>query len=193
MGGQGSGRWYRWTTKKTTIETVNRIDTRYMKKHGMLRPGYVGTLSWSCGDRHSGSIGFRTHHDCLVLNYRSREYGGEWEDVEQTICLDWTVCNYGGKRPWLLCPRCHRRVAVLCSDGKWFLCRHCYQLPYSSRMESYHDRMMGQSRKIRRRFGATENLLTSLGPWDKPIGMHWKTFERLMRKDDQYRMAYFDE
>ena len=33
MGGQGSGRWYRWDTK-TTIDTVHRLDIRYMRQQG---------------------------------------------------------------------------------------------------------------------------------------------------------------
>lgn len=190
MGGRGSGRHWRWDSK-TTIEKTKRIDIRYMKNQGMLRPGYIGILSWSCGNRPTGFINFRTHHDRLVLSYRYRQYGGEWEDVEETVWLDRTVCNYGGQRAWFRCPGCRRRIAVLCSDGKWFLCRHCYQLPYSSQMESYHDRMMEQARKIRRRVGATEVMFDRIYPWDKPKGMHWKTFDRLRRKEQEYRVAMF--
>ena len=191
MGGRGSGRHWRWD-KKPTIETVNRVDIRFMKKHRMLRPGHVGSLAWSCGDKTTGSIRFRSFHDRLMLDYRIRKYGGGWEDVKQTIRLDWTACNYGGERPWLCCPRCNRRVAVLCGDGKYFLCRHCYQLPYSSQMESYHDRMLEQSRKIRRRLGVSEVIVEQIYPWDKPKGMHRKTFERLIFQEKQYRVACFN-
>ncbi|WXG55377.1 MAG: hypothetical protein ROD09_11150 [Candidatus Sedimenticola sp. (ex Thyasira tokunagai)] len=49
MGGLGSGNWYRWD-KKTTAEEVHRVDIRYLKKQGYLTPGYMGWLSWSCGE-----------------------------------------------------------------------------------------------------------------------------------------------
>ena len=39
------------------------------------------------------------------------------------------------------------------------------------------DRMMRKARKIRSRLGASESLFDPI--WEKPNGMHWKTFERL--------------
>jgi hypothetical protein len=136
--------------------------------------------------RHIEFITFRTERDRMVLSYRSRKRHGDWEPVEQTVSLDWTLCNYGGKRPWFCCLFCHRRVAVLYGDGKWFLCRRCYRLPYASQQESYGDRMMEQARKIRRRLGVTENLFDPVWSWNKPKGMHWKTFWRLVEREKYY-------
>ena len=157
MGGLGSGRT-RDFNSKTTVDDVNRISTYDLKKQGMLQPGTVGTIFWSYGDRLTESVNFHTFHDRLVLDYCSRQNGGEWEQVEETIQLTWTRCNYGGKRPWFRCPGCSRRVAVLCDHGERFLCRRCYRLPYASQQRSYGDRMEEQARKVRRRLGATENL-----------------------------------
>lgn len=44
MGGIGSGNWYRWD-KRTTIEETKRIDIRYMRQQGLLKPGWSGSLS----------------------------------------------------------------------------------------------------------------------------------------------------
>ncbi len=98
MGGPGSGRT-RDFNSKPTIDDVNRINIYDLRKCGMLEPGVSGTICWSYGDRLCESVNFRVHHDRLVLDYCSRENGGEWEPVEETIQLTWTRCNYGGKRP----------------------------------------------------------------------------------------------
>jgi hypothetical protein len=164
------------------MEEVHRLDIRYMKQHGLIRLGSIGSLSWFRGDQQTGSIGFRVKLDCLVLDYRYRSVGGDWEPVQETIWLDWTACHYGGQRPWFRCPWCFRRVAVLCGYGKRFLCRHCYRLPYASQQETYQDRMMQKARKIRERVGASMNLFEPI--WQKPKGMHWTTFERLLQLEE---------
>ena len=174
MGGIGSGS--RWSTR-TTTEEVKRVDIRYMHKHGMLRPGYSGSLAWSCGGEPSGSIRFTTWHDHLILNYRYRTYGSDWEDMDEYVQLERTPCNYGGTRPWLLCPRCGRRVAILYGADVRFLCRHCYSLPYSSQSEGRLDRANRKARRLRERLGASyDNDHMIL---EKPKGMHWRTFMRL--------------
>lgn len=181
MGGSGSGDYLRWSTKSTT-GSQHRVDIRWLKKQGYLRPGAFGSLSWSRGDEQTGSIGFRMEHDRMILNYRHRPHGGEWEDVEQTISFDRTSCNYGGLRTWFQCPRCWKRVALLYGTGKYFFCRHCYNLTYGSQQESMPDRLMRKARKIRARLGASDNLTEPI--LFKPKNMHQKTFDRLRREAD---------
>lgn len=181
MGGSGSGSWYRWDSK-TTIESQYKIDVRWMKKQGLLVPGTAGTLSWSCRGKESGYISYRLGSDRLILNYRSRQSGGEWESIEDKIYFTWTPCNYGGRRQWFLCPRCNRRVAIV-YGGKYFCCRHCHNLTYSSQQEGKSDRLMEKARKIRKRMGGGDNLLESF-PW-KPKNMHWKTYWRLREESEQ--------
>jgi hypothetical protein len=41
--------------------------------------------------------------------------------------------------------------------------------------------MMRKARKIRQRLGASNNLFEPV--WEKPKGMHWKTFERLRDRE----------
>jgi hypothetical protein len=153
-----------------------------MKKQGFLRwPGYVGSLSWSCGGEPTGSIRFRVETARLVLMYRYRSYGEEWEDFEEQVWFDRTACNYGGERLWFLCPNCGRRVAVLYGAGVRFLCRHCHDLSYASQSEDYMSRMMRKARKIRVKLDADGDLSELV--WEKPKGMHWRTFERLVRSE----------
>ncbi len=67
-------------------------------------------------------------------------------------------------------------MAVL-YGGKYFWCRHCYGLAYSSQREGIPDRMMRKARKIRERLKASDNLTMPI--WRRPKGMHQKTFDRL--------------
>jgi len=180
MGGPGSGSWYRWD-KRTTTEEVHRVDIRYMRQQGFLRPGYGGSLSWSCGDRETGSVMYRVEKDTLVLVYRARVQGGEWESIKEPVQLSRTPCHYGGERVWFLCPDCDRRVAVLYGHGPRFLCRHCQRLPYGSQQEGDMERMQRKARKVRKKLDATENLFESV--WRKPKGMHQKTFDRLIQEE----------
>jgi len=174
MGGPGSGTWYRWD-KRTTAEEVKRIDIRFMKKHGYLSSGRR-SMSWSSGGESSGSIQYIIYSDCMILDYKFRRSGGDWEQVKQTINFNETACNYGNTRKWFLCPNCNKRIAVLYGVDKLFLCRHCYNLPYGSQGETYLDRMVRKSNKISAKLWEDED-----GYLVKPKGMHWRTYNNLIR------------
>ena len=176
-------------TTQTTTEDVKRLDLRYLQRHDLLRPGYRGMLSWSHGGDETGSIHFGVTSTHLLLLYRYRAYGGAWEDVEEWIELVWTPCHYGGQRPWMRCPQCVRRVAMLYSGGRLFLCRHCYGLPYASQLESPIERLLRKAQKMRERLGADLSLFTRIEK--KPKGMHWATFERLVRQEERITDAFY--
>ena len=188
MGGPGSGRWYRWKGTRTTLEEAYRLDVRWLHRHGYLdgRPHWV---TWSREERHVGSLLLALQPEGVVLTYRYRVSGGDWESVRQVVTLDWTPCHYGGTRPWFQCTGCRLRVAVLCGEGKWFLCRHCYELPYGSQQETEEARLLRKVRKLRERLGASMNLLEPIWPWNKPKGMHWRTFDRLLQEEEAAQRA----
>ncbi len=181
MGGYGSGRW--GCGCKTTTESQRSIDIRWLKKHGCLQHGGTGSLSWSWDGVETGSIGYRVEKDRILLKYRYRPQGRDWETVEQKISFNRTPCNYGGYRTWFLCPRCQRRVAVLYGAGKYFFCRHCYGLAYSSQQQAPPFRLSSKAQKIRKLLGASQD--TGEPILIKPKGMHWKTFDRLRKKSYQ--------
>ncbi|MCW5203227.1 hypothetical protein VU12_09845 [Desulfobulbus sp. US4] len=183
MGGIGSGEWIRYDSKKITTEGQHQIDIRLLKKQNRLRAGSSGSLSWSRRGRQTGSVGYRTEEDRMILNYRHRPHGGEWEPVEQTIPFELTPCNYGGHRTWFLCPHCMKRVAVLYGAGKDFLCRHCHDLVYTSQQENESFRLIHKAQKIRRRLNAPGSIAEPI--LFKPKHMHQKTFDRL--RNEAYR------
>jgi hypothetical protein len=126
MGGIGSGNWYRWD-KKTTTEECHSVGVRFLYKNELLKPDNSFSLRWSRGEREMASIRGMVCRGRLILVYRHCPPGDEWENVVEPIKLTYTPCNFGGERPWFVCPevingvKCSRRVAVLYGPGKYFL------------------------------------------------------------------------
>ena len=186
MGGVGSGRRWHYGAKDTT-EGYRSIDVRRWKRDGLLTPGHAFGWQWSRHGEIFASIRVRTETDRVILTYRHRNRGEEeWQDESYPVYLDWTPCHLGGERPWFLCPArgCGRRVAILYGGGI-FACRHCYQLAYPSQREVAYDRAARQADKIRERLGWEQGILNPKG-WEKPKGMHWRTFERLNKEHDRF-------
>jgi hypothetical protein len=67
--------------------------------------------------------------------------------------------------------------AILYGPGRYFLCRHCYDLTYQSQRDSQMYRALHRAQDIRRRLGGSANM-TEPFP-EKPKGMHHDTYERL--------------
>jgi hypothetical protein len=183
MVGEGSGNWYRFD-KKTTTGECQSVDVRNLHREGLLEPGHWFSLRWSRADRETGSIRGAVLGDekaeGVILTYRHRSSPGrEWEDVREPVALAWTACNFGGERPWFICPGagCSRRVAILYGPGRYFLCRHCYDLAYQSQRDNAMDRALHKAQSIRERLGGSANMMEPFP--EKPKGMHWRTYERL--------------
>jgi len=175
MGGFSSGR-SGWRRK---VEAQHAVDIRWMKRNGWLFDGHVGTLTWSNQGEETGSISYRVAEDTLILDYKHREQGGEWEPAEPKIRLTYTPCHYGGERVWMLCPNCWRRCAKIYLAGKYPACRKCYNLAYYSEAETQLDRAMRRARRAQEKLGYDGGCLDEWIP--KPKGMHRKTYERHLR------------
>jgi len=192
MGGSGSGNWYRYGTKGTA-DSLKTLDVNWLHRMGYLRPGHFFSVSWTRGDEPSGSIGGWAEQDRVILEYRSRSHGGDWEDVKEPVELTWTPCHYGGRRPWFICPGvvagryCGRRVGKLYAGGKYFLCRHCYDLTYQTRKENRSGRLMLKAQNIQRRLGGQGGYAYDFPK--KPKGMHWTTYERWVRRYEEADLA----
>lgn len=150
------------------------------------------------GNSNSGNYGGkRTTSDMQALDVRKLLRAGQiqaerfaaegavltYRGTTQTLRLDWTRCNYGGKRAWWLCPipSCGRRVAVLYA-GRVLACRHCHKLAHKSQRETPDSRAFRRANKLREQLGWVPGVIH--GPGSKPKGMHWKTFWRLHAAQD---------
>jgi hypothetical protein len=190
LGGLGSGNRYRFD-KKTTTEGYRSLDVRRLHREGLLKSGNRFSWRWSRAGREVASIGAFVYRDYVFLSYRHRSGPvAEWEDVEEPVPLEWTPCNFGGERPWFVCPgaACGRRVAVLYRPGKYFLCRHCYDLRYQSQREDKAGRVLRRAQKIRQRLGGSANM-TEPFP-EKPKGMHHDTYMRLFWEHHEAEMEH---
>jgi len=176
MGGIGSGRhWY--YDAKSTVSDYHSIDIRRWHKKNLLVPGTSFSTRWFRNDKVTGSISVLANEKCVILNYRHKKLE-EWVNINYPVDLEWTSCNFGGKRPWFICPAqdCGRRVAIL-YGGAVFACRHCYQLAYQSQRENIDDRATRRAEKIRDHMGWEPGILNGEGL--KPKWMHQNTFARL--------------
>lgn len=168
---------------KATAEETKSLDINWLKRKGFLVPGRSCSLNWHCNGELVGEIGMRAECTSIVLDYRWREWGTEWEDVTERVLLTSTPCTFGGQRCWFVCPHCSRRARKLFGAGKYFLCRHCYRLAYESQREDRYGRLVRKIQNIRTRLGGSSYLADPFPP--KPKGMHETTYKRLQQKAEE--------
>ena len=180
MGGIGSGRQWHWNAKSTTADFL-ALDIRQIARAGYLEPWRSFSWNWSRNGERVADIRVVIEGFGARLKYRTRSGGGDWEPMEYTVPFLSQPCHYGGHRKWFACPArgCGRRVAIL-YGGTVFACRQCHNLAYPSQREEHFQRATRRAERIKERLG----WQTDFG--GKPKGMHWKTFERLVRELDYW-------
>ncbi|MFC0160562.1 hypothetical protein [Mameliella alba] len=180
MGGIGSGWRWRFDAKDTT-DSYRRLDVRRWAREGFLEAGRFFAWQWSHDGEPVASIRVQVETGAVRLIYRCRSNGGDWQDLNYRVWLDRTPCNYGGARTWFLCPTqgCGRRVAII-YGGKVFACRRCYDVAYPSQREDVSDRAARRCEKLRARLGWDGGIFDDT--YEKPKGMHWRTYERLVQE-----------
>lgn len=170
-------------TKRSTAD-MHRLDIRKIQQAGLLKPGASFTWQWTRGSTALASIGMVIDTTTSVtLHYKTRPRGADWQDKRYQVTVGWTPCNYGGTRPWWLCPCCGRRVAVLWG-GSTYACRHCAQVSYESTRTAESSKPFERADNLRRRLGWCAGVANPQG--DKPKGMHWRTYGRHLQKLNQH-------
>jgi hypothetical protein len=181
MGGMGSGRWKDRARK--TVESYLMLDVNHLSEKGWLRPGRSGTCRWMVGGE-IVSINLRAVAERLHLSYKVRVGDGGWEDMAEIISLVHARCRFGGSRVYFLCPGpqdrtdCGRRITKLYLSRRYFLCRHCNQLTYSSQYERPWQRAFRRASKLRHRLGIDVGIAEPFP--DKPKGMWTRTYGCLL-------------
>ena len=192
MGGAGSGTYYRFGSKDRAEDHLS-VDVRRWHRRGLLEPGTAFTASWGryLGESSIGVLVLETPGEpaeAVRLSYSRGLPGEEKQDVAYGVPIEWTACNFGGARPWFVCPglRCGRRAALLYLGGRYFLCRRCQNLSYASQRERGGSvPALHRCQRIRTKLGGSANV-TEPFP-DRPKGMHRKTYWRLY---DLHEAAY---
>jgi hypothetical protein len=153
MGGSGSGCHYHWwrSSKKTTVEDCRHLEANRLMREGILKAGvwHHGGWAWFRDEERkekTSSIGYEVNTQDAAprmrLSYTLTKKG---EPVDYSIALATTQPRLGGVRWWFICPLvangrpCNRRVGKLYlpPGGRYFGCRHCYDLAYTSSQESH--------------------------------------------------------
>jgi hypothetical protein len=169
MGGIGSGQ--RWSRKATT-SSYSQLDIRQWQRQDLL---FVGR-SFVCGAWNVEVITSMKRDDPNMLSFYRRD-GSRQQREPHRVWIEWTPCNYGGKRAWFLCPRgCGHRVAIL-YYGDSPACRHCCELAYDSQQDSAKYRSLHRAQAIRMHLGGSASLMDPFP--EKPLRMHWRTYRRL--------------
>ena len=180
MGGPGSGKLPS-NLSKGLVEDHLVLDVHDLHREWRLEPGECSFRTWWHGHRAILSVRIIALEDALELAYSPGGRGGK--NVRYDVPLDWTACNFGGERPWFLCPgathgvACDRRVAKLYFKGVYFLCRHCHDLGYASQREALRTAPLRKARDIRWWLGGSEDIRDPFP--ERPKGMHRATYARL--------------
>jgi hypothetical protein len=137
--------------RKTTVEECLSIDANLCKRKGVLIAGVHLTCrwEWTYRDGTKSSIGVEVNtldmgQPWMGLTY-TRKGEGELQNEDYRLRLTTTRPLFGGLRWWFICPlvvndrACGGRVAKLYlpSRCRFFGCRHCYDLTYTSCQESH--------------------------------------------------------
>ena len=150
-------------------EQCRRVDVRWLHRTGRLAG--AGSIFFSIGGEHVGSISYINSPDALILSYTLNG-----DPRRQDVPKLRTRCHYGGWRTWLGCPRCGRRCAVLYLTASGFDCRICARVAYLSQSEDAAGRALRRLHKIEARLGEDG---------EKPPRMHWRTYERLVEQANE--------
>src|SRR5271165_3257300 len=101
MGGFGSGRPW---GKRSTFDYA-QLDVRRLQRQGVLVPGRSSTLRWNEENGEGASINVYAEAGRLLLSWTHFESAApDWKNGKYAIPIVRTPCNYGGARPWFLCP-----------------------------------------------------------------------------------------
>ena len=166
MGRHGSG-WHRKSAP--IVERCAKIDLADLKKHSAdFAEGEAVSL---------GSALVNMTHRGLRLRYWARRHGY----LDEVVPFAYTPTQFGGRRQWLLCPHCQRRVRVLYGGKRnLFRCRKCYGLVYRSTHLAWHERADTQADKLALKLcGGDRKLYDGETLPEKPKRMRWATYHRL--------------
>jgi hypothetical protein len=166
VGGFGSGR----TAQNRLTTSYKQLTTRVLERAGGLAPGKITTWEW----REQGQIvtfaRVSAEDTCLRVLYAWWSASDDWVRSNVVLRIEWTTCQYGGRRPWIICPKsgCGRRMSILYDDRE-IACRFCRRLSYPSQRVHPDDRSLYRAQGIRNRLGGSGDI--SLPFPLKPRGM----------------------
>jgi hypothetical protein len=161
MGGPGSGNHYHWwrSSKKTVVEDCRSLDANRWMREGILQLGIHRSGSWAWFrdaslKEQTSAIDYEVNTlDVPPWVRLFYTFTQSKDAIDYRIRLVTTEPRFGGLRWWFICSlslngrACGRRVRKLYlpPGGRYFGCRHCYNLTYRSAQE--HDKRVDALRR----------------------------------------------
>ncbi len=138
---------------------------------------------WSRNGEETGRVAYHAEERHLVLDYRVRRQWGRLGNRHAFNPHDLYRLPLWRDAPYFRCKgivngrHCLRRVGKVFAGGRYFLCRHCYNIAYTSQSEPRYDRMLRRANKIRTALGGEPGTANWVAP--KPKGMWQRTYQRM--------------
>lgn len=135
---------------KQIVENCSSVSTVWLKKHGFFCGYRGGVITWR---DYRGKVTRSISLTACVLDEKDEDYvqfryTKKGVDCDYRVSLTATACHFGGYRYWFVCPLCwggragRERAGTLYlpPGASYFGCRHCYDLSYQSRNDSFRGR-----------------------------------------------------
>jgi hypothetical protein len=180
--------------ERVRLEDGLKLDLNRLIRQNLIRPGakWGSTIRWTY--RYSGEE-VVSGRIAAEMTYEKRGYlhiaVGR---VNQTIDLESLPRAYGGRQWYFLCPRTGRRASVIWKPpgADYFASRQTWgrQVAYGSQFQTPHDRALSKAQEIRYRLGgiAYVSLIDEIPP-PRPKGMHWNTFEDILKRCEAHEFV----
>ena len=175
MGGYGSGARNRGAS---TTDEFHKLDLAGFPRE-WFEGWRDGSMTWSRGERVTGSIGYRLAPGHMRLIYANGR-DDRRQEIDERFDLAFTDQPFGGRRMWIVCRSCRQRCRVL-YGGRYFRCRKCHRATYESQYKRICLRGIGSAQRVREKLGGPVGLAYAFP--SKPKGMHWRTYRRLREAD----------
>ncbi len=121
------------------LDSLRKIDLAHLNKKNRIHQGwYNDNLRWCSRGEYGGGINYEFEIDWLGENFLWLRYWIIDHATNSEQIMDYQVplisvpCRFGGKKWFVLCPRCKRRCRILYENEGWFVCRKCTGLWYES-------------------------------------------------------------
>ena len=137
MGGAGSGRRSTGTARALVSDALE-LDVGELVRRGVIGCGIRTSTIFRWPGESGDGAAVRIESRCRERKGSAvLSYSLDGEAVRLGVRLQTTRPNFGGRRWWLTCPQCRRRVAKLYfNSGDHFTCRGCQDLAYASSRRS---------------------------------------------------------
>ena len=156
--------------ERLTVEhlAIDCIDARELQRAGLLRDRSV-TLRPSLRWPEISTL--RADRYVILVNLRNMV-------TPQYILVTWTLCFFGGERPWLFCSHCRKRVARVFLGMGGYFCRGCLGSPaYESQLRNTKARDYLRAYRLRERLDGSRPVIDPIPA--RPYRMWRRTYNRI--------------